>query len=189
MDVAIVLNLFQGSLANPVDEHYIGPECRLPIIKHRLQRLFNRKLIDTIVQFDIYRLLDTKIDAQGTSVHQVLHATKIRELWDEGFIAPAQRDTPMILRQRVLPTNQRRLKHLVHRFGKSMSGQVLTTLPSRPYSYLQKLTMDIYAYSYKFANRLLGYIRTPSWQTRTGLTQLYALLDAKIVISRVDYTQ
>lgn len=73
----------------------------------------------------------------------------------------AQRDTPMILLQRVLPTNQRRLKHLVHRFGKSMSGQVLTTLPSRPYSYLQKQTMDIYAYSYKFANRLLGYIRIP----------------------------
>ena len=42
-----------------------------------------------------------------------------------------------------------------------MSGQVLTTLPSRPYSYSQKLTLDLYAYSMKFSNRLLGYICMP----------------------------
>ena len=70
--VAMVLNLFQGSLANPVDKRYIGPGCALPIVRHCLQRLFNRKIINTIVQFDIYRLLDTQVDANGISTTLVL---------------------------------------------------------------------------------------------------------------------
>ena len=66
--MAMVLNLFQGSLANPVDHCYIGPGCALPIL-----RLFNRKIIDTIVQFDIYRLLDTTVDTNGVSTTLSFH--------------------------------------------------------------------------------------------------------------------
>ena len=32
MRVALVLNLFQGSLENPVDQRYLGPGCKLPIL-------------------------------------------------------------------------------------------------------------------------------------------------------------
>ena len=75
--MAMVLNLFQGSLANPVDHCYIGPGCALPIFRHCLQRLFNRKIIDTIVQFDIYRLLDTTVDTNGVSTTLSLDEKRI----------------------------------------------------------------------------------------------------------------
>ena len=65
MKVSLVFNLFQGSPDRPVDERHIGPKCRLPILRHRLQRLFNRKIIDTAVQYDIYRLLDPGIGVCG----------------------------------------------------------------------------------------------------------------------------
>jgi hypothetical protein len=157
MRVALVLNLFQGSLENPVDERYIGPGCKLPILRHKMQRLFNRKTMDTIVQFDIYRMLSTGIAADSSTVHPA----EVYRHWDEGIYDPANRDIPMILRDRITPTDQDRLKKMVSRFGTGMSGQVLTTLPSRPYSYSQTLTLDLYAYSMKFSNRLLGYICMP----------------------------
>ena len=157
MRVALVLNLFQGSLENPVDERYIGPGCKLPILRHKMQRLFNRKMMDTIVQFDIYRMLSTGIAADSSTIHP----TVVYRYWDEGIYDPVNRDIPLMLRDRITPVDQDRLKKMVLRFGTGMSGQVLTTLPSRPYSYSQKLTLDLYAYSMKFSNRLLGYICMP----------------------------
>ena len=113
--VAMVLNLFQGSLANPVDHRYIGPGCALPIVRHRLQRLFNRKIINTIVQFDIYRLLDTRVDEKGVSTTLVLDEKKIQRFWDEGIIAPVQRDTPLLLRSRNYSSDPPKLKQMVER--------------------------------------------------------------------------
>ena len=97
MKVSLVFNLFQGSETYPVDVRYIGTKCKLPIIRHRLQRLFNRKLIDTIVQFDAYRLLDPHIGAPGKTTIQ---PNEIRRAWDEGFYDPVHRDIPLILRHR-----------------------------------------------------------------------------------------
>eukprot|EP00942_MAST-04A_sp_MAST-4A-sp1_P003241 g3241.t1 len=90
-----------------------------------------------------------------------IHPTAVYRYWDEGIYDPVNRDIPLMLRDRITPVDQDRLKKMVLRFGTGMSGQVLTTLPSRPYSYSQKLTLDLYAYSMKFSNRLLGYICMP----------------------------
>ena len=45
-------------------------------------------------------------------------------------------------------------------------------MPSRPYSYLHKLTMDLYAYSYYFSNRLIAAIKIP------GIPNLTDSMDA-----------
>jgi hypothetical protein len=111
--VAMVLNLFQGSLANPVDRRYIGPGYALPIFRHRLQRFFNRKIIDAIVQFDIYRLLDTTVDTNGVSTTLALDEKQIRRFWDEWIIAPVQRDTPLSLRSRNYSSDPPKLKEMV----------------------------------------------------------------------------
>ena len=123
MGIGLVLNLFQGSTKNPVDERYIGVNCKLPILRHKLQRLFNRKIIDTIVNFDTHRELDDR----------VLQSTEIQTIWQKGIYAPAYRDVPLILRTRTLISDQIRQEKLVARFGKGMSGLVLTTMPSRPF--------------------------------------------------------
>ena len=81
MKVSLVFNLFQGSPERPVDVRHIGPKCTLPIMRHRLQRLFNRKLIDTIVQFDTYRLLDPNIGRRGDTTIQPM---AIKRAWDGG---------------------------------------------------------------------------------------------------------
>ena len=109
MKVSLVFNLCQGSAKCPDDVRYVGMKCKLPIIRHRLQRLFNRKLIDTIVQFDTYRLA-----------------------LDAGFYDPVNRDI-LDLRLRTPPINNKCLKEMVLRFGKGMSGLALTTIPTRPY--------------------------------------------------------
>ena len=158
MKVSLVLNLVQGSPEEPVDVRYIGPNCKLPIIRHRLQRLFNRKLIDTIVQFDTYRILDTNIGQKG---HTTIRPSEIQRYWNQGIYDPVYRDIPHILRHRVPPTNNDRLKRLVSRFGRGMSGLALTTIPARPYSYSQDLVMNTYAYSMQFSNRLVGDITIP----------------------------
>ena len=54
MQVAIVFNLAVGSKRKPVDVQFIGPGCSLPILKHRLQRLFNRKIMKSIVSYDVH---------------------------------------------------------------------------------------------------------------------------------------
>ena len=97
MRVALVLNLFQGSLENPVDDRYIGPGCKLPILRHKMQRLFNRKIMDTIVQFDIYRMLSTGIAADSSTIHP----TAVYRYWDEGIYDPVNRDIPLMLRDRI----------------------------------------------------------------------------------------
>ena len=102
MKVSLVLNLFQGSPEHPVDLLYIGTKCKLPIVRHRLQRLFNRKLIDTIVQFDAYRLLDPNI---GTPGNTTIQPKEIQRAWDEGIYDPVHRDIPLILRHRIPPIN------------------------------------------------------------------------------------
>ncbi len=158
MKVSLVFNLFQGSPDRPVDERYIGPKCKLPILRHRLQRLFNRKIIDTTVQYDIYRLLDPGIGVHGNTTIQ---PETVKRAWDEGFYDPVNRDIPLILRHRTLPSNNGRLKKMVLRFGKGMSGLALTTMPARPYSYNQQLIMNSYAYSMQFSNRLTGTITIP----------------------------
>jgi hypothetical protein len=150
MKVSLVFNLFQGSPEDPVDERYIGPKCKLPIIRHRLQRLFNRKLVDTMVQYDIYRPLDPCIGVHGNTTTQ---PSAIKRAWDEGFYDPVNRDIPLLLRHRILPTNIGRLKKMVSRFG--------TTIPARPYPYSQQLTMNSYAYSMQFSNCLVGTITIP----------------------------
>ena len=89
----------------------------------------------------------------------MLDEKKIQRFWDEGIIAPVQRDTPLLLRSRNYSSNPPRLKAMVERFGKSHAGQALTQLPSRPYSYLVDMVMDNYAYAYAMSNRLLGYMQ------------------------------
>eukprot|EP00943_MAST-04B_sp_MAST-4B-sp1_P006965 g6965.t1 len=131
----------------PVDERYIGPKCKLPILRHRLQRFFNRKIIDTTVQYDIYRLLDPGIGVHGNTTIQ---PETVKRAWDEGFYDPVNRDIPLILRHRILPSNNGRLKKMVLRFGKGMSGLAPTTIPARPYSYNQQ-----------FSNLLTGTITIP----------------------------
>jgi hypothetical protein len=158
MKVSLVFNLFQGTPDRPADERYIGPKCKLPILRHRLQRLFNRKIIDTTVQYDIYRLLDPGIGVHGNTTIQ---PETVKRAWDEGFYDPVNRDIPLILRHRTLPSNNGRLKKMVLRFGKGMSGLALTTIPARPYSYNQQLIMNSYAYSMQFSNRLTGTITIP----------------------------
>ena len=85
----------------------------------------------------------------------------IKRAWDEGFYNPANRCIPRILRHRLPPINSERLKKMVLRFGKGMSGQALNTIPARPYSYSKNLIMNRYAYSMQFSNRLVGSITTP----------------------------
>ena len=115
----------------------------------------NRKLIDTIVQFDAYRLLDPNI---GTPGNTTIQPKEIQRAWDGGFYDPVHRDIPLILRHRIPPINNKRLKEMVLRFDKGMSGLALTTIPARPYSYNQNYIMNSYAYSMQFSNRLLGTI-------------------------------
>jgi hypothetical protein len=140
-----------------VDARYIGTKQVVPIIRHRLQRL-NRKWIDIIVQFDTYRLMDPNIGIPGNTTIQ---PKAIQRAWDEVFYDPVNRDFPLILRHRIPPINNRRLKEMVLRFSKCMSGQALTTILARPYSYNQNLVMNSYAYSMLFSNRLVGTITIP----------------------------
>ena len=94
MKVSLVFNLCQGSAKCPDDVRYVGMKCKLPIIRHRLQRLFNRKLIDTILQFDTYRLLDPHI---GTPGNTTIQPKEIQRAWDEGFYDPVNRAIPVII--------------------------------------------------------------------------------------------
>ena len=55
MQVALVFNLAVGTKTRPVDVQFIGPGCSLPILKYRLQRLFNRKIMTSIVSYDIHQ--------------------------------------------------------------------------------------------------------------------------------------
>ena len=66
----------------------------------------------------------------------MLDEKKIQRFWDEGIIAPVQRDTPLLLRSRNYSSDPPKLKQMVERFGRGHAGQALTQLPSRPYSYL-----------------------------------------------------
>ena len=115
-------------------------------------------MIDTIVQFDAYRLVDPNI---GTPGNTTIQPKEIRRAWNEGFYDPVHRDIPLILRHRIPPINNKRLKEMVLRFDKGMSGLALTTIPARPYSYNQNYIMNSYAYSMQFSNRLLGTITIP----------------------------
>ena len=97
----------------------------------------------------------------GAPGNTTIQPNEIRRAWDEGFYDPVHRDIPLILRSRTPPINNKRLKEMVLRFGKGMSGLALTTIPARPYLYHQNLIMNSYAYSMQFSNRLVGTITIP----------------------------
>ena len=54
MVTSLIFNLFVGSKDKPVDWKYIGRDASLPIRKHKLQRLFNRKVHESMVAFDAF---------------------------------------------------------------------------------------------------------------------------------------
>ena len=88
MQVALVFNLAVGSKDRPVDVQFIGPGCSLPILKYRLQRLFNRKIMTSIVSYDIY---------QEPFRNEKSKAAKFRRFWENGFMS-IYSDIPYLLR-------------------------------------------------------------------------------------------
>jgi hypothetical protein len=105
-------------------------------------------------------LLDPNIGTPGNTAIQP-KAIQIQRAWDEGLYDSVNRDIPLILQHRISPINNRRLKEMVLRFGKGMSGQALITIPARPYPYNQNLIINSYANSMQFSNRLVDTITIP----------------------------
>ena len=140
-----------GLKRKPVDVQFIGPGCSLPILKHRLQRLFNRKIMKSIVSYDVHHeaLLNERSKAQ-----------RFRRFWEKGFLS-IYSDVPSLLRhRRLLGRGQRkRLEKRCKRFSLRMSGMSLATLGNISYSYFQDMRLGPYAYAFSFANRLIGYIK------------------------------
>ena len=88
MQVALVFKLAVGTKDQPVDVQFIGPGCSLPILKHRLQRLFNRKIMTSIVSYDT---IGKSFESTATK------AVKFRRYWENGFMS-IYTDIPYLLR-------------------------------------------------------------------------------------------
>ena len=108
MQVALVFNLAVGSKERPVDVQFIGPGCSLPILKYRLQRLFNRKIMTSIVSYDIY---------QEPFRNERSKAARFKRFWEKGFMS-IYSDTPSLLedrrclgehRRKILETRRKRV--------------------------------------------------------------------------------
>ena len=129
MQVALVFNLAVGSKERPVDVQFIGPGCSLPIIKYRLQRLFNRKIMTSIVSYDT---IGKSFESTATK------AVKFRRYWENGFMS-IYTDIPYLLRgrHRLGKAKQDILAARRKRFSLRMSGMSLVTLGNIAYSYFQ----------------------------------------------------
>ena len=111
------------------DQLHQGPGCSLPIIKYRLQRLFNRKIMTSIVSYDT---IGKSFESTATK------ALKFRRYWENGFMS-IYTDIPYLLRgrHRLGKAKQGILAARRKRFSLRMSGMSLVTLGNIAYSYFQ----------------------------------------------------
>ena len=126
MGTSMLFNLFVGSKDKPVDWKYIGREASLPIRKHKLQRLFNRKVHESMVAFDAF----------GQTVHPKDVTKAKRDAWKGGGLN-VHWDIPAIFqaRQRFSRNQREQLREKRRLFSPRMSGLDIVTLGSIPYSY------------------------------------------------------
>ena len=79
---ALVLILAAGSSRDPVDWRNIGYGCNLPVSRRRLQRDFNRAVLETKVGF--FRTFTLPMQQNENS----LRAPTTRKLWAKGIVHP-----------------------------------------------------------------------------------------------------
>jgi hypothetical protein len=122
---ALVLILAAGSSRDPVDWRNIGYGCNLPVSRRRLQRDFNRAVLETKVGF--FRTFTLTMQHNENS----LGAPTTRKLWGKGIVHPESK-----LPLRYLMTNHSPLQSLdvnqldkdITEFGQNGAGAVLTQI-------------------------------------------------------------
>jgi hypothetical protein len=113
---SLVLNLTVGTRKFPVDWKHIGPGFQMPIVLHKLQRLFNRHLIDASVLFDCCRDWNPPENTEFPQPFRSrpntpsLTAYRVRRYWGHGIINPSTRCFPDLFRQRQSPVDPNDLK-------------------------------------------------------------------------------
>ena len=150
MVTSLVFNLL---VDRPVDWKYIGRDALLPVRKHKLQRLFNRKVHESMVTFD----------ADGQEIRPDEVTKEMRDAWKQGGLN-IHWEVPRSFRERADKFNKIQCESLREKrrlFSPRMSGMDLVTLGSIPYSYYYNIRLRPYAHAFTFSHRLLGYIRIP----------------------------
>ena len=148
-----------GTRKFPVDWKHIGPGFQMPIVLHKLQRLFNRHLIDASVLFDCCQDWNPPDNTEfpGSLRHRPnnpsLTAYRVRRYWGHGIINPSTRCFPDLFRQRQSPVDPDELKAKCIQFGGHMSRLSLTSFSARPYAFYHKSVMDFYNFAYSFSYR------------------------------------
>ena len=122
---ALVLLLVTGSPTKPADFRNIGWGSNLPVIIRRLQRDFNRAVLETKIGF--YTTVTRDIMARDN-----LDRNTIRKLWASGIVHPeSKRILSYIRRNRYTPFDTLDVNQL-HKdtieFGQSAAGGILTQI-------------------------------------------------------------
>jgi hypothetical protein len=122
---ALVLILAAGSSRDPVDWRNIGYGCNLPVSRRRLQRDFNRAVLETKVGF--FRTFTSTMQQNADS----LGASTTRKLWAKGIVHPESKRPLQYLMTRHSPFQALDVNQLdkdITEFGQSAAGAVLTQI-------------------------------------------------------------
>ena len=122
---ALVLILATGSSNKPVDYDNIGYGCNLPVSRRRLQRDFNRAILETKIGFftTVTRDMMTRDN---------LNATITRKVWKSGVVHPESKQVLSYIRRgpqmpfETIDVNQ--LHKDTIEFGQSAAGVILTQI-------------------------------------------------------------
>jgi hypothetical protein len=122
---ALVLILVAGSSQEPVDWRNIGYGCNLPVSRRRLQRDFNRAVLETKVGF--FRTLTSTMLQKANA----LGAPTTRKLWAQGTVQPESKRPLRYLMSRHTPFQALGVNQPdkdITEFGQSAAGAVLTQI-------------------------------------------------------------
>ena len=121
----LVLILAAGSSRDPVDWRNIGYGCNLPVSRRRLQRDFNRAVLETKVGF--FRTFTRTMQLSENP----LGAATTRKLWAKGIVHPESKLPLRYLTTHHSPFQRLDVNQLdkdITEFGQSAAGAVLTQI-------------------------------------------------------------
>ena len=122
---ALVLILAAGSSRDPVDWRNIGYGCNLPVSRRRLQRDFNRAVLETKVGF--FRTFTHTMQRNANS----LGAATTRKLWAKGIVNPESKLPLEYLMNHHSAFHRLEVNQLdkdITEFGQSAAGATLTQI-------------------------------------------------------------
>jgi len=153
---ALVLILAAGSSRDPVDWRNIGYGCNLPVSRRRLQRDFNRAVLETKVGF--FRTFTLTMQQNANS----LGASTTRKLWAKGIVHPESKRPLRYLMTRHSPFQALDVNQLdkdITEFGQSAAGAVLTQIARYSPVLNQSTGLSNEGFTCAFTHRITGSYR------------------------------